>query len=223
MKSDTEKIADVVIAAVRAATADLTARCAALEARLEAIVLTPGPAGPEGPRGKAGEDGKDAPAVIIDVEDIARRAAALVPAPRDGQPGVPGAPGVAGRDGDKGEKGADGAAGRDGTLETLTFEQIDDRRGRFLRADGSEIGRIVLPTPIYQGVYVSGNGYVKGDAVTQGGSLWIAKEPTRDKPGDGVTAWQLAVKCGRDGKDGKGERGPQGPQGPKGDPGRDYR
>jgi len=185
--------------------------------------------------GRDGVDGKDAPQV--DVDELARRAAALVPAAkdgkdglagadgRDGQPGVPGRDGKDGQPGERGEKGQDGAPGRDGTLEALQVEQIDERSWRFVRADGSPVvgGVLTVPVPIYRGVYVAGTGYAKGDAVTFGGSVWIAREATADKPGDGVTKWQLAVKAGREGREGKpGKDGGPGPKGDKGDPGRNF-
>lgn len=55
----------------------------------------------------------------------------------------------------------------------------------------------------YAGVYKQGMAYSAGATVTWGGSLWIAKDTTTETPGDGATAWQLAVKRGRDGKDAK--------------------
>lgn len=251
--TNTEVIADVVVAAVRAATAPLVAQCAALEVQvkaLEARAPVPGPAGEKGDRGEKGEpgadgvagargedgakgaDGKDAPA--IDLDDVARRAALLVPAGkdgrdgadgRDGQPGVPGRDGAPGERGERGEKGIDGKDGRDGTLEGARFEQADERTWRVVRADGSVMGEFVGAFPLYRGVYTAGSAapYLKGDAVTYGGSLWIAREETRQKPGDGVTAWQLAVKAGRDGREGKpGERGGIGPKGDRGEPGRNF-
>lgn len=283
--TDTEAIADVVVAAVRAATATLTERVAVLEARAP----VPGPAGPQGDRGERGEcgpkghdgaghpgpagrdgvdgkdghdgkdatvdldalalkaaelvrvpkdgrdgingkdgiDGKDAP--VVDLDALAVRAAALVPvakdgAPgRDGQPGVPGVPGRDGAPGERGEKGLDGAPGRDGTLEGATVKALDDRTFEVVRADGSRLGVLTFPVPVYRGVYAAGTSYVKGDSVTFGGSLWIAKDATSEKPGDGVTHWQLAVKAGRDGREGKaGKDGNPGPKGERGDPGRNY-
>lgn len=152
------------------------------------------------------------------------------PEGKEGKPGRDGQPGIPGRDGKVGEKGTDGvhgqigAAGRDGTLEGATFEQVDERTGRLLRADGSELGRMTFAVPLYRGVYVAGTAYLKGDSVTFGGSLWIAREVTNAKPGDGATAWQLAVKAGREGREGKpGKDGGPGPKGEPGAPGRDYR
>jgi collagen type III alpha len=286
--TETEKLADVVVAAVRAATAPLLARCAALEHQigaLEARAAVPGPPGPQGERGEAGPkgddgvgvpgpsgrdgvDGKDAPTVdvdalalrasaliptpkdgrdgvdgkdglngkdapAVDLDDVVRRAAALVPAGkdgadgRDGQPGVPGAPGRDGATGERGEKGLDGkdgAVGRDGTLEGASLKQIDDRTWQIVRADGSALsGVFALPLVLDRGVYQPTKRYEKGDGVTFGGSFWIAQGDTSEKPGDGATAWRLAVKRGRDGAKGEpGERGGPGPKGEKGDPGRNF-
>jgi hypothetical protein len=130
---------------------------------------------------------------------------------------VPGRDGEKGERGEKGLDGIHGKDGRDGTLEHLAFEQLDDRQGRFVRADGSEVGRVKFTLPLYCGVFVEGTTYAKGDVVTWAGSAWIARDTTTDKPGTGATAWQLCVKAGRDGREGK--QGPEGPKGSKGDPG----
>ena len=45
--------------------------------------------------------------------------------------------------------------------------------------------------------------YVRGDAVTWGGSLWIAQKETSAKPDSPESGFRLAVKKGRDGKDAK--------------------
>ncbi len=222
----TKHLADIVVAAVRAATAPLFDRIKALEDRpyatqeiwdvmrdgaladrrriiaLEQRAPVPGPAGPEGPMGHPGALG--------------------VPG-RDGLPGLPG------RDGDigpQGEKGLDGVNGRDGTLETLTVELVGDRVLSFVRSDGDHacLGLVEMPIPVYRGVYKDGPVYSRGDSVTFAGSQWIAREDTTAKPGDGATPWQLAVKAGRDGKDGKaGPSGPAGVKGDRGEPGRDFR
>lgn len=58
-----------------------------------------------------------------------------------------------------------------------------------------------VPVVIDRGVFKHGNTYKTGDAVTWGGSLWIAQEPTADKPGEpAAKGWRLAVKKGRDAK-----------------------
>lgn len=185
----------------------------------------PGPQGEPGPPGQPGQPGPVGPIGTDGEEGLVGKPGEpgpAGPAGRDGQPAAPGAPGRDGAKGDPGDKGADGKDGkdgRDGTLEGATILDIDERTIAILRADGSELGRKTFPVPLYRGVYVAGTGYIKGDAVTYGGSLWIARDGTKEKPGDGVTAWQLAVKAGRDGRDGKAVPGPRGEQGPKGDRG----
>lgn len=235
--TETEKIADVVVAAVRAATVPLLERIVALEQRSP----VPGPAGERGEKGepgppgvagphgtggangKDGVDGKDGQPGRDGTNGIDGKDGRDGIDGRDGQPGVPGAPGRDGDRGERGEKGLDGKDGRDGTLEGVTLEQVDERTWRMGRSDGSIVGMVSFAVPIYRGVYVAGTGYVKGDAVTYAGSLWIAREATKDKPGDGATAWQLAVKAGRDGREGKpGRDGGPGPKGDRGDPGRNF-
>jgi hypothetical protein len=57
------------------------------------------------------------------------------------------------------------------------------------------------PTALaYQGVFVHGKTYQRGQFATSGGSLWHANKITTAKPGDGSGDWTLAVKKGSDGK-----------------------
>lgn len=57
---------------------------------------------------------------------------------------------------------------------------------------------------LYRGVYSDDGEYAKGDAVTQNGSVWVAKGPTSSKPGTADNPdWVLAVKRGQDGRSGK--------------------
>jgi hypothetical protein len=53
----------------------------------------------------------------------------------------------------------------------------------------------------YAGVWRHGEVYTAGTLVTFDGSLWYSRAETTDRPGDGRTAWVLAVKRGKDGKD----------------------
>lgn len=88
-----DAIADTIVETVKTHTTPLADRLDALAKREPAI-------GPAGPAGKDGRDGLDAPA--IDIHEVVKQAAALVPPPKDGQPGrdgLPGPAGVAGRDG----------------------------------------------------------------------------------------------------------------------------
>lgn len=154
----------------------------------------PGPQGERGPQGEKGEPGRDG---------------------RDGQPGVPGQPGAKGLDGLNGTDGRDGINGKDG----LGFDDLDavyDEHGRlslrFMRGDVVKTFRV--PGMVDRGVYADGESYEKGDAVTWGGSLFIAQCATTTRPESGPD-WRLAVKRGREGREGKA--GPEGPRGPRGE------
>jgi integrin beta 3 len=119
--------------------------------------------------------------------------------------------------------GKDGLNGQDGFgLEDFSAEQTGERTWtlRFARGDLIREHTIKLPAMIWRGVYSEKAQYEAGDAVTSGGSQWLAtKDAPQGKPDERSSDWKLVVKRGRDGKDGKdGERGPPGA---KGDPGRD--
>lgn len=102
---------------------------------------------------------------------------------------------VVGKDGAPGHDGADGADG-------LGFEDMDfehDGHGRVIAKfqRGDLVKSIRLPGIVDRGPFKTGEEYEKGDAVSYGGSLWIAQDATGDKP-DGSKSWRLAVKKGRD-------------------------
>lgn len=86
------------------------------------------------------------------------------------------------------------------------FEISLDDDGRTMKlsmkADGREISREVkIPSVIYRGVFRHGEKYEKGDALTYGGSLWIAvKDEAEGVPGT-CDDYKLAVKRGRDGRE----------------------
>jgi hypothetical protein len=92
--------------------------------------------------------------------------------------------------------------GRDGFgFDDLEFEH-DGERGftlKFVRGDQVKSFGFRVPVTIYRDVWREG-AYEKGDAVTWGGSLWIAQKDTDAKPDSG-DGWRLAVKRGRDAKD----------------------
>jgi len=48
----------------------------------------------------------------------------------------------------------------------------------------------------YRGVFLAGKSYRRGEAVTHGGSLWIAEDKTDGPPGATASGWRLAVKRG---------------------------
>lgn len=103
-------------------------------------------------------------------------------------------------------------------IDDWAIEQQDERR--FVVALRGTDGRTVqkdvsLPVVLDRGVWREGTVYARGDAVTWGGSLWIAQaDEAIGKPGDN-NDFRLAVKRGRDGRDGeKGERGEKGRDAP---------
>lgn len=106
-----------------------------------------------------------------------------------------------------GPPGADGAPGKDGAdgfgFDDLSVDFDGDRTMclKFTRGEIVKTFPIALPFIRYQGVYQNGYAYVIGDVVTQGGAAWHCQKPTTLRPGDGVSAWRLMVKSGRDGKD----------------------
>jgi len=196
---------------------------------------TVGPAGPQGPSGERGErgevgpqgpagdkgidglhgtHGKDGVGIAEAFIDHEHR---LVLTLTDGTAKTLGV--VVGRDGAPGQNGVDGTDGRDGfSLEDFGVEFDGERRLAltFERGDVRKSALLELPAILYRGVFTEGETYQRGDAVTWGGSLWIATDETTDKP-EVTKSWRLAVKRGRDGREGKS--GPQGPPGLKGDKG----
>lgn len=79
----------------------------------------------------------------------------------------------------------------------------DGERGfsfEFVRGKEKKEYSFSIPAMIYREVYRDGDKYVKGDAVTWGGSLWVAKTETSAKPGEN-SDWTLCAKRGRDGKE----------------------
>ena len=126
-----------------------------------------------------------------------------------------------------GEKGIDGLNGKDGrdgldfTIKDIAGHEFDGERTLTLKfaRDGVtyEAPLVLSGLPIYRDVFVEGKSYDAGDLVTWGGSVWIAKAGTVEKPGATSASrdWILCVKKGRDGR--------EGPQGKTGDPGKDGR
>lgn len=169
--------------------------------------------GAKGDRGEPGKDGVGVAGALID------RAGSLVVTLSDGTTRELGA--AVGRDGVDGKDGAPGRDGKDGApglgLEDLSVIHDGGRGFVFRMARGELIKEfpVTVPAMIYRGVFRGDpGGYVCGDVVTHGGSLWHCDRDTEEKPGDGSKDWTLAAKRGRDGRDGKnGERGEPGPEG----------
>jgi hypothetical protein len=171
----------------------------------------------------APQDGKSV--TLDDLRPVIAEAVAAIPVPKDGQPGKDGRDGLDVvkfirderghlngilRDGTTvdlgeyvGKDGAPGIAGKDGIdgvgFDDMSCEIRDD--GVYLVWEKGEVVKEArLPIPMDRGVYKEGQTYRAGDAVTWGGSLWIAQGETTEKP-DLSKDWRLSVKRGRDGKD----------------------
>lgn len=183
------------------------------------------------PAPKDGADGQPGASVTIEdvrplVESEVAKAVSAIPKAADGEPGRDGRdgqPGLPGRDGQDGKDGADGASGKDGAdglgFDDLSVEYDGERTVSLLFARGEVVKRFDLSLPVVldRGVYRHDEKHARGDAVSYGGSLWIAqKDAPEGKPGES-SDWRLAVKKGRDGKDGKdGDRGERGLEGKAG-------
>lgn len=114
---------------------------------------------------------------------------------------IPGPPGKDGANGANGKDGADGIG-----FDEIVAIQVGEREVTLKGTKGDrtkDLGTIVIPAEIYRGVFDEGKPYQRGDCVTWAGSEWHCNEPTTTKPGEGLKAWTLKVKRGRDGKDGK--------------------
>ncbi len=123
---------------------------------------------------------------MVEVTRQIREAIAAIPVPKDGRDGV----------------GFD------------DLEMVEDDRGRpILRFVRGEWTREFRVDGTYCGIWKDGEAYLKGDRVTWGGSLFIARQDTTDKP-ETTPAWQLAVKHGKTGNPGPvGEKGLDGRHG----------
>jgi len=97
--------------------------------------------------------------------------------------------------------------GKDGDpglgFDDMSIEQTGERQTtlKFVRGEQVKTFDLTVPAVIDRGVFKEGQAYTPGDAVTFGGSLWIAQKDTGDKPDGPDTGWRLAVKKGRDGRD----------------------
>jgi hypothetical protein len=168
-----------------------------------------------GPAGKDGKDGAGIAELFIDKDGV------LAFTLTDGRVLKAGV--VVGRDGAPGQKGADGKDGRDGFNLTDFGVKFDGERRLAFTFESEDLRKsvpVVVPWQLYRDVFKEGQSYEQGDVVTWGGSTWVAKEDTSDKPGLSA-AWQLSCKRGSPGREGKqGPGGPQGPRGERGEPGR---
>lgn len=122
--------------------------------------------------------GKDAdPVQLPDIPAMVKAAVAEIPSPKDGVDGV--------------------------GFDDMSIEHDGERSItlRFVRGEKVVEKTIAVPVMLDRGVYRTGQAYEKGDAVTFGGSVWVAQAETTERPGTGP-GWRLAVKAGRNGSDG---------------------
>lgn len=151
----------------------------------------------------------------IDLEAIAQKAAALIPAPEKGEKGLDGI-GMAGalidRDGclqitlTSGEVKnlgkVEGKNGEDGTsLESFTMEYIEETHEVCIKGScGNRTQEIRYPAGGIQpgGYWRDGTKAKACEAWVQDGSLWIAKRDTTAKPESKSEDWVLAARKGRD-------------------------
>jgi hypothetical protein len=162
---------------------------------------------------EAFDRGFEAVKSYIDAEINALKAIEPIPGPA-GEAGPSGPAGEKGEPGDAGGKGEPGRDGRDtadlSLLRSYIAEQVgqmfkamtitSDDGGRTLQATvGEVVHEIKTAIPLDAGVW-SERAFAPGDAVSHGGSLFIAQTETAAKPGKS-SDWRLAVKRGNDGRD----------------------
>ena len=82
-------------------------------------------------------------------------------------------------------------------------EQVDERTFivRCFTSTGVIEATRKVASIVYRELWVKGASYELGDAVTWGGSIWIAKKHDGEykQPGTEGSGWRLAVRAGRDG------------------------
>jgi hypothetical protein len=86
-------------------------------------------------------------------------------------------------------------------LDDISIGLDDDMRTVKIKMACTD-GRLVeetfsVPSMVYRGVYERGS-HQKGDAVTWGGSVWVARRGTSEPPKGPSDDWVLAVKRGKD-------------------------
>lgn len=82
------------------------------------------------------------------------------------------------------------------------FEASLDGRTLTLALGGTRQS-LLLPIPIFKGVFRSGESYAQSDVVVFGGSQWICLRDTNTRPpGDD---WQLSTRGARSSREGRGE------------------
>jgi fibronectin-binding protein 1 len=245
MRLDPEQFGSMVVGIIKSAMKPAQDRLAALEQRTvtDGKDGEPGPQGPQGEAGAVGEVGPPGPAgepgAAGEPGPQGPAGPAGPPGPsgdkgldgtpgRDGRDGMPGLPGVAGEKGIDGAHGRDGIDGKDGLgFDDLSVDYDGERTVtvKFQHGDRVKSFPIKMPVVLYRGLYDAAKAYEAGDAVTWGGSMWIARgesaavAPDENSPA-GKKAWALSTMRGRQGKQGMkgdpGDRGPRGEMGPQG-------
>jgi len=186
---------------------DVTNRSVLLNGRIplyaRAFALTPGPAGPQGPPGPQGAQGPS------------------------GANGLTGATGPQGPVGSQGQTGAIGPVGPQGLIGPMGVIGPAGATG-----PQGPAGATGPQGPVgvnNRGVWSASNSYSANDAVSDGGSYWLALTPssassanpnTSCQPSSQApctTSWQLLAAAGAAGS--QGAAGPMGSQGPQGTPG----
>ncbi len=235
MQLSAEGFADIVTAAIKAATEPLKDRITGLEQRLATFKGEKGDPGPQGERGERGERGEMGGPGPAGEKGLQGEPGPRGPAGEHGQKGADGKDGTNGQDGKdgvglvgpQGEKGMDGKNGLDGLGFDDYSVSFDGQKTITLTLGSGERKRewaFRVPASIYRGVWREGE-YEGGDQVTHSGSMWTALRTTTQRPGSEPKEgeqrdWVLSVKKGNDGRNGKdGERGEKGDKGPAGDRG----
>jgi len=151
-----------------------------------------GAPGPRGERGAPGEPGTAGKSVTVDdikpliqgemsrweldferrATDLLQRAVDRFPQPKDGRDGV--------------------------SFDDFALESKDGGRTIVvkLRGAGHEetvVREVRTAALVYRGVYKTDTKYLHGDAMTYGGSMWVAQKDDPGTPGDGI-GWKLAIK-----------------------------
>lgn len=200
---DPKTFGEELAAIVKAATAPLIARIDEMQEEAEKTAARIGelenalaaiPSGPQGDPGPAGKDGEKGADGIGLAGALIDRDGQLVVTLTNGEAKQLGP--VVGKDGERGNDGSDGFGFED-------LELITDEAGRAVAKfqRGDVVKSIVLPGFVDRGGFKAGTEYLRGDAVTFGGCLWIAqKDAPEGKPAEGE-CWRLAVRKGRDGRD----------------------
>ena len=209
------------VGTLHATVAELSARVAGVRDGRDGQPGVPGPPGDRGPQGEPGPQGPAGPAGPPGERGEAGPKGDPGERGERGEKGEKGDPGEPGPRGEKGDPGADGVSMDVDDLQAIGFdEETRCLKLRFARDGREKVFDVPLPVMLWRDVYREGATYERGDVVTWGGAMWIARAQTAEKPGSGATAWKLCVKAGRDGKQGPaGPPGPPGPRGEKGDRG----